>query len=101
MALRLKDPKMLPKDGFWFAEAGRTFNEMFSFNGKKALILTFRKDNNLPRATDAEVDEDLQNVTCNRDPSLCYDPNNLPGAATYQSAGYGRTGCAGCGGQRA
>lgn len=101
MPLKLVDPKQLPAGGFWYAQNGRTFNEMVSFEGKKKLILVFRQDNGLERATAAQVDEDLQNETCNRHPEICYDPGNLASAA---SKGYGTQtvgGCHSCGGQRA
>src|SRR5690348_16026174 len=102
MSLRLKNPNMLPQDGFWFQEAGRVFNEMTGFYRKRTLILDFRKENTLPSATLEQVDEDLQNPTCNRHPELCYDPGNVAASSvsTYSSARVSG-GCPTCGGQRA
>ena len=98
MPLRLKNPKKLPKDGFPFFESGRTFNGYFSFSYQCQEILQFRADNKLPGATLDQVAEDLNNATCNRDPSLCYDPQNAGGAGTANRIVQG---CAGCGGQKA
>lgn len=99
MALKLRDPSKLPNGGFLFSEYGRTFNEMNSFTGKAKLILIFRQDNNFPRATIDEVSTDLENATCNRDPSLCYDPQGALGTNTL--GGRVVSGCSSCGGQKA
>ncbi len=96
MSLKLRDPRKLPNQGFYFQEAGRVFNEMLSFTGKAKLILIFRQDNNLARATLAEVSEDLENATCNQHPEICYDSNNISASST--NTGRTVTGCATCGG---
>jgi hypothetical protein len=98
MSLKLKDPKKLPNGGFLFTESGRTFNAMNSFTGQAKLILIFRQDNALARATLPEVSEDLENSACNRNPSICYDPGALstPGGGARVT-----TVCPSCGGQRA
>lgn|SRR5690348_8564634 len=95
--LQIKDLKKLPREGFLFFEAGRTFNEMYSWGHKVDIILQFRQDNNLPRATRDEVSEDLSNFTCNRLPGVCFDPGSM-GISLAPKRGVG--GCAGCGGHR-
>lgn len=95
--LRIKDPKTLPNGGFPFKEHGRTFNPMVSFAFQVSEILTFRKDNDLPRATPQEAAEDLNNFMCNQHPELCFDSTVRVSAPSYRNT----TGCPSCGGRAA
>ncbi len=97
MSLRIKDPKTLPNGGFPYEEAGRRFLPMVSLAFQKSEVLTFRKDNNRPRATLQEVDEDLNNFICNRSPELCYDGNIRVEGSPYRAV----RGCGSCGGKPA
>lgn len=97
MPLRIRNPKELPNGGYPYYQNGRKFSPMVSFAFQVSEILTFRKDNNLPRATLADVDEDLNNFTCDRDPKLCYDSNAARVESTYRKT----SGCSSCGGSRA
>lgn len=94
MSLRLTNPKQVPRDGYTFIEpsTGRPFGGMYSFGYVAQEVLAYRKGNNLPRATLAEVYEDLDTFTCNRSPELCYDSSIRVAAQVRQVSG-----CSGCG----
>lgn len=94
MPLRLLNPKQVPKDGFVYIEpsTGRPFGGMFSFSYVVQQILAYRKGNNLPRATTADVSADLDAYTCNRSPELCYDSSIRVDAQVRQTKG-----CSSCG----
>lgn len=94
MPLRLTNPKTVPKDGYTYIEpsTGRHFGGMFSFGYVAQEVLAYRKGNSLPRATLAEVYEDLDTFTCNRDPSLCFDSSIRVAAQVRQVSA-----CGGCG----
>lgn len=94
MALRLRDPKTLPKDGYWYIqpETGFKIGGMYSFSYVVIGMVAHRTVNNLPRATKTDASEDLDCFTCNRDPSLCYD-SSVRVAETIRAT----TGCGSCG----
>lgn len=97
MPLRIRNPKELPNGGYPYYQNGRKFSPMVSFAFQVSEILTFRKDNNLPRATLADVDEDLNNYICNLNPSICFDSQAARVESVYRKVG----GCGSCSGSRA
>ncbi len=94
MPLRLRNPKQVPKDGYLFIEPsnGRRFGGMFSFSYVRNQALAYRQGNNLPGATIEQVSEELDQQTCNRDPSLCYDSSVRVGVSVRQTQGCGSCG---------
>ena len=96
MSLHLIDPKTVPKDGFTYIEpsTGRQFGGMFSFSSVVALVVAYRKGNNLPRSSSLEANEDVDAYMCRRNPDLCYDPAGA--VASYLSKS-GGGGCSTCG----
>lgn len=94
MPLRLISQKTLPKDGFIVTDptTGRRFGGQFSFSYVSTQLLAYRIGNNLPGATRAETDEELDRQTCLRDPSLCFD-SSIRVSAQVRSGG----GCGSCG----
>lgn len=99
MPLRIRNPKELPNGGYPYYQNGRKFPPMVSFAHQVSEIVTFRKDNKLPRANPVDVDEDLNNFTCNERPQICYDSQ----AARVVESAYRKVGggCGSCGGSRA
>lgn len=94
MSLRLTDPQTLPRDGFIYIqpETGFKMGGMYSFGYVVNLMVAHRTANVLPRANKADASEDLDNYTCNRDPSLCYDSAIRVDAQVRQTKG-----CSSCG----
>ncbi len=76
----LKTRTTLPPGGWTYTQKAENgselhkFRSMSSFGDAVSEILKFREGNHLPRATGAEVAEDLDNAQCERlgfDPSFC------------------------------
>lgn len=68
--------KTLPSGGFSYVQPGFEsipFPGMNGWTQQVSSIVTFRKGNNLPRATAVEVAEDLEAYTCARLPRICRD----------------------------
>lgn len=97
MSLRLRNPKELPPNGYPYEEHGRRFPPMVSFAFQVSEILTFRKTNNLPRATAIDVEDDLTAYTCRLNSAICYDSNAPRTETNYRAT----VGCGSCGGSRA
>ncbi len=94
MPLRLRDPKTVPRDGFLFVEPsnGRRFGGMYSFKYVVNEVVGYRKGNNIAGATQEQVSTELDNQTCNRDPSWCFDSSVRVAESVRQTSG-----CSSCG----
>lgn len=64
---------VIPPGGYAYVqpETGMRFDGNTTFRPQCRLILSHRKGNGLPRATLAEVTEDLMSHTCERVPGVC------------------------------
>jgi hypothetical protein len=98
MALRLKRKDRLPPNGFPYIDqfTGKPFPGMMTWQGQVKDILQHRKDNNTPRASLVEIEEDLEQYTLNLHPELGYEGSGLI-SQTARSV----NSCASCGGAAA
>jgi len=99
----LKTTNTIPNGGWWYTQLDadgkplRTWHNFDTFNMFCQSVLGCRVGNKLPRATMAEVQQDVDEAQCVR---LGGDPQWCTGG-TYAAPAREVSGCPGCGGKAA
>ena len=106
MAIYLKAVSPMPPGQFPYVEPGSPTTSWpgdSDFPSQCQKIISFRKANKKPRASYAEVAEDLSAYTCQRlggDPRWCRDSASKSFTETSPSVARQSSGCSTCGGTR-